>query len=640
MSFSQKLNDRDIDKKPDNRLALKISLVSIILISILILPLSSVDIHNNTAIYLRQADKIVENEGTGMIFPDFESTRGPLYPVILASSFKIMGKTVHSASLVTRLFFSLGIILVYLFGRILYDPSVGIISSVLVMTSYGINYIAEFIDTDIVLPFFILLFTLLYYLSLSRSNRYTALLAGFTLGLALMVKESALLCLGIPLGMPFLAPRGKHLDYTKKSLWVIVATLITLAPWMIVTLKTHGSLLPMFGVVHPEAFQNLVGRSIGSASSSSYLLHLFTFGVKDAFCFFYYDFLQRTTLMAPLMIAGWFTLLLRGLFLRRMNDLILAIPVICFIPLILYTADTHDRTGQLTVVYMLLYVCLASFIGSCIPLMGGFFCNILSRFGKTTIPSKVNHTMLLLIGCVFVGLQLFPKKESTWDKWTRGSNSLAVFTRDKFNAKGRFTNDQLEAAEWIKKNTPIGSKVMADGYSTEPLEFFDVSDKAIPLFRPKSSVSIAFGQVSVREDGDRPIYLFTYSGFRSGAARHRIFYPIFEEDIVSALESHSHGYLVISWRSLFYGTYFEKAKWVELKFANESVRVYEVDLTKFEPVTFENIGVNDTIEEHLFWLKEKHPNEYLMFEEKLKTFSITFDELKDSPLKFPPSQIY
>jgi hypothetical protein len=581
----------------------------------------------------------------GMKFPDFQSTRGPLVPMLLVTGFKLMGKTVHSASLVTRAFFSLGIIIIYLLGRTFYSRTVGILAALLVMTSYGINSIAEFIDTDIVLAFFILLFVLLYYLSLDRAGRSFAILAGFSLGLALMVKESALFCLGIPLGMSILAPKGKHIDYVKKSLWVIGMATITLVPWMITTVVTHGSLLPMLGVAHPKLLQDIVETETpGFGSLFSYWAFLFTFGLKKALSLFYLNFLNEVTDLAPLMIAGWFILFIRGLLLRKNNDLILATSVICFLPFILYVVDTQYRLGEMTIVYMILYVSAANLVVLSITCLTRYASKVSSKFTKLKIfqsivrdPVRVSSRLILLIGSLLIIAQL---SNGTLKTWIRGRHSLAVFSSEPFKVYGRFTTEQQKAAEWLKENASEHAKIIAGGYTHEALDFFDVADYRIPVFQPKKSISIAFGTLKKRESDVRPLYLFTYSGFRSGAPRHRIIYPIFEEDIVGALREENPDYLVISWRSLFYGEYFDKAKWADLKFANQSVRIYEVNLDRFEPVVFENVGVNDTIDEHLVWLKEYYPDEYTLLEEKLEVLGLTVDELTSSRLRFPVGKIY
>ena len=77
-----------------------------------------------------------------------------------------------------------------------------------------------------------------------------------------------------------------------------------------------------------------------------------------------------------------------------------------------------------------------------------------------------------------------------------------------------------------------------------------------------------------------------------------------------------------------------------MKFDNEDVRIYEIHLEGIEPVAFENVGVNETINKHLIWLKNYHPDEYSKLKDKIKLLGLTIDEVKNSPLRFPREQIY
>jgi hypothetical protein len=293
---------------------------------------------------------------------------------------------------------------------------------------------------------------------------------------------------------------------------------------------------------------------------------------------------------------------------------------------------------------MILYVSFASVVISGIPYLARYAAKTGTRFTKLIVfqrltedSARANNGLILLAGSLLVSAQLFG--DGTCKRWVRSQNSLAVFSKESFRVYGRFTTEQQEAAEWLKRNANENAKMVADGYTNEALDFFDVADYDIPLFGPQKSMSIAFDVAQRKQDNARPLYLFTYSGFESGAQRHRIIFPIYEEDIVRAL-GEDPDYLVISWRSLFYGAYFDKAKWAELKFANQSVRIYEINLDKFEPVVFEDIGVNDTINEHLIWLKEHYPDEYVLLEEKIQILGLTVDELRNSQLRFPVGQIY
>ena len=171
------------------------------------------------------------------------------------------------------------------------------------------------------------------------------------------------------------------------------------------------------------------------------------------------------------------------------------------------------------------------------------------------------------------------------------------------------------------------------------MDFFEVADYEIPTFHPKIGISIP-NFSGKRSDNAQPLYLITYSNFDTGSQRHRIIFPIFEEDIMTALKRENPDYLVISGRSSFFRAYFDRARWACLKFENHRVRIYEIHLDRFEPVIFEDIGVNETINEHLIWLEKNYPDEYLSFKANIEALGLTIDELKNSQLRFPREQAY
>ncbi|GAI46929.1 unnamed protein product, partial [marine sediment metagenome] len=129
-----------------------------------------------------------------------------------------------------------------------------------------------------------------------------------------------------------------------------------------------------------------------------------------------------------------------------------------------------------------------------------------------------------------------------------------------FEVYGRYTNEQQEAAKWLKKNASKNAKIIADGYTREALDFFEVADYEIPAFHPTKDIRI-LSSIKKREDNARPLYLITYSNFEDAAKRHRVMFPIFEEDIVSVLKKENPDYLVISGRGSFFRAYFDKARW-------------------------------------------------------------------------------
>jgi len=632
-----------------------IPLIIVIIIALLIFPVKGVPVNNNTAKWLHAASKVLHGQGPGMTSADILAVRRPVFPIILASAFKLGGKAVQSASLATRIFFALEIILIYILGRIFYGIAVGLLSSGLVLTSYGINYVACFIDTDIVLPFFILLFILIYHIALIRSSRIWAVFAGISLGLALMVKESAFFCLGLPFGMFLLAPKGKRWEYGKLGLWVLGALAIPLVLWAIYMFLTADSFLSIFDVVRFQ-YQKLATKLFGYQGPFAflkYLTYLFTTGLPKTINKFYKIYLQEVTPLYFLMIFGWFFVFIRGLISKKKSDLILTILGVCSLPLILRIADYGGRFSQTAMVYMFLYVPLATFVVSSISLLISYAVKFNNKYKKFNIFSSINkkyprlisNLLIVLVGFFLITAQLFAKNRSTWKLWTDSIYSLSIFSKKQFEVYGRYTIEHQEAAEWLKKNTPKNAKIIADGYTHEALDFFEAADYEIPVFRSIKSIHVFSTHIIKRSNNSRPLYFITYSSFDSGSPRHRSIFPIFEEDIVAALKKENPDYLVISGRSSFFRAYFDKARWAYLKFDNlkfsiRSVLIYEIHLERFEPVTFENVGVNETINEHLIWLEKNYPDEYLLFTEKIEALGLTIDEVKNSQLRFPRGQVY
>ena len=615
-------------------------LIIVCLFAMIIVPISGVSITGNSAFFLSLANKILSGENP------VTAGQRPLFLIILASGFKLLGKTVQSASLATRIFFALEIILIYLLGRVFYNKTVGFLSSGLVLTSYGINYIASYIDTDTVISFFILLFVLTYYISLTRSSRIFAVLAGISLGLGLLVKESSLFYLGLPFGMIIFAQKGKRRQYVRLGVWVFGTLVIFLVFLVILAFFYTGTFHTMFE--GQGLFNMISGKMIAYDLTVKYWSHVFTIGFPNAVFKYYKNFLQNITPLSIFMIFGWFFLLIRGLIYKKTSDLILAILVISALPLILRLGDYSDRLGQTTIVYMFLYVALAAFFVSFIRLLIKYIAKFNSKYKKINAfiqplkkhPKFIYYLLIILVGIFSVKAQLFTKdSRGTWKLWTESKYSLSVFSKKPFKVYDRFSTEQQEAAEWLKKNAPKKAKIIADGYANEAMDFFEVADYQIPFFHPTFDSRISPVAILERHDRVRPLYLITYSNFDSGSPGHRCIWPIYEANIIDSMQVKP-DYLVISGRGLFFSSYFDKAKWVSLKFDNQLVRIYEIHFERFEPVPFENVGVNDSINGHLIWLEKNYPDEYSSLKKMLESAGLTVEELKNSPLRFPRGKVY
>jgi hypothetical protein len=630
-------------KIPSNVVKEMAPLLVVVVLSVLVLPIAGVQVGNNTSRWLTEANYLSKAKGSGPAIQGSLTVRRPLLPLMIAAAYKIGGKSVHSAVVLVRIFFAFELVLIYLIGRVFYNAAVGLLSFGLVLTSFGINSIAKSVDTDIVQPFFILLFVLMYFLALRHERRVLALLAGLSLGLAFLIKETAVFCLGIPIGIIIFAPKRKKWPYGKIFLWFLATLLVPVVLWVIYMFAQTGSLSDVLKRLYTD-WTYRIGQ--GSAPLTKWF-HLFSTGLKKAGLGYYHGFLQKVTPLAFLLPMSWIFVLIRGILKKKNSDLILGIFCGCALPIILQLGYEGDRIGQTTSVYMILYISLAVCVVSASRSFGGWFANLGEEKKKLSGPSPslshpafvISTVLIAVIGIFMMGKQLFSRNLSTWTSWTAEGDSLALFIKKPFEIYGRYTIFQEEAAQWLKKNAPSAAKIMADGYTNEALDFFDVAPYNIPSFRPVREIRIYQG-LPVNPEKVRLLFFFTYSRFDSGIERNRAVYKVPEEDILAVLKNENPKYLVFSSRSLFFKYYFEKASWARLVFDNERVVIFEIQTEKLSPVSFPKLGVNEAIDGHVAWLEKNQHDEYHTLLKLIESLGLTLQNIKDTPLRIPNGQTY
>jgi len=612
-------------------------------LALLILPIAGVQVGNNTSRWLTEASHIVKETGVGSGIQSELMARRPLFPLIIAGGFKLWGKSVHSAVLVTRIFFALELVLIYFIGRIFFNIAVGLLSSAFVMTSYGINLIAKTVDTDIVHPFFILLFVLIYYLALRRESWVLSLLSGVCLGLAILIKETAIFCLVVPLGIVIFAPKGKRWPHGKTFLWLLTALIVPLLIWAAYLFIHKSSIKGLLD----NAYAAATYRISGGGGLLAKWKFLFTTGLAKSVSGYYHAFLLKISSLAVFMVLGWAFICVRGVIKKKLSDLTLGILIICALPILLQLGYEGDRLGQMTIVYMVLYIAFAAFVFSAMSWLVQQGRKLIAKKKKDEVvapqtPKKALYTayvLTALVGIVMAGTQLFSKDLSTWKLWTEPGDALAIFVKKPFEVYGRFTSFQEDAAAWLKNNSKPETKIIADGYTNEALDFFDVAATKIPVIHPVREILISANPPAIQEK-TRPLFLFTYSNFDSGIDRARGLYAVFESDILAVLKAENPRYLVLSGRSLYLKTYFEKASWSRLVFNNQRVVVYEIRADQAGPISFQQVGVNEEFNDHAAWLEKNHPDEYPNFLKTIAALNLTLDEIKKSPLLLPKGQTY
>ena len=105
--------------------------------------------------YMSYALNMIQGKG----YVDFDGamsvTRGPVFPLVIAWCYWLLGVSPWSAFWAVRIFCVLNPVVVYALGKELFSKRVGIAASILVLTSYSVSF-WSYRHLDAVWPFFTL----------------------------------------------------------------------------------------------------------------------------------------------------------------------------------------------------------------------------------------------------------------------------------------------------------------------------------------------------------------------------------------------------------------------------------------------------------------------------------------------------
>jgi len=213
------------------RLALLIFLLAYTAILLLYLDYAPIRWDETPHLY----DGLLFSRGYLQEFMQRSSRYPPLFTVMTAFYFKILGISVFSSRLVAVTFGVLSIWGVFELAHRLYGPRNALISSVLLASMPGFIWLSRMALLETMLIFFFLISLLLFFSWMQTNNDRMLLLSGVTLGLAFLVKYQALVAGIVMLVSVFLWGRVHILAKIRKfSLMLIIAAAIAL-PWVLLT---------------------------------------------------------------------------------------------------------------------------------------------------------------------------------------------------------------------------------------------------------------------------------------------------------------------------------------------------------------------------------------------------------------------
>jgi 4-amino-4-deoxy-L-arabinose transferase-like glycosyltransferase len=345
--------------------------VYILLLGIVTFYTYEIQIASDMIWYMNAALNISQGKGYTAMDGSLALSRGPIFPFLIATSYKLLGASPWSAFWVVRIFCILNPLVIYLLGKKLYNKWVGFVAGLFILTSYSVNF-WSYRHIDAVWPFFAIFGSYLTLCGFENKKLRYFFLSGLSFGIAILTKEVSLLFLPIPL-LLFLCTK----EYRNKgqSYGVIVNTLsavVILLPWLYF-LQGHGGLKLLMGQAGMRAWEDIaVTSSSASVSDFSSLIDCIFGYMSGSIKYFYggrHSLFTNITI-APVFLIAWIFISLRSLVDK--NSKILLLYCLPIFPVLIVVGKNDWRLGQGIYFLLISYLALAVLISWLVEIVSAY----------------------------------------------------------------------------------------------------------------------------------------------------------------------------------------------------------------------------------------------------------------------------
>ena len=194
----------------------------------------------------------------------------PIFDVVIAFFFRILGASVFSGRIVSVTFGVLSIWCVFEFAYRFYGPRNALLSSILLASMPGFIWLCRVALIETALLFFFSLLLLLFFSWIHTDNIKILFLCGVSLGLSFLVKYNALVGALIMLASTFLLWRERILTKLSRFSLIIITAMMTILPWVFSKYELYLS-----GMFERWLYSVQVGSTAALAYSTRYPTPIF-----------------------------------------------------------------------------------------------------------------------------------------------------------------------------------------------------------------------------------------------------------------------------------------------------------------------------------------------------------------------------
>ena len=543
--------------------------------------------------------------GKGYTFMDGSPIfrKAPLWPLMIALSYWLLGVSPWSAFWVVRIFAILNPIIIYFLGKKFYGKWIGFSAGLLVLSSYSLNY-WSYRHLDAVWGFFVLLSILTIYLALEKRGYIYFILSAVFMGFAYLVKQAPVLLFPLPFLVWALVE-----DYRdKKSLkYAFIYPLLIgamISPWIYYVYSyTENIKLALFGAGGEPAANAILNPNLFQVAKNYFLglLAYYNGGSQS---------LSANFSIAPLFVLAWLFTFFRAIRRDRVS-VILAICLFLLSPYISHVGRNNLRLGQLIIFLLLTYLVTANFLWT----FGKYTLSKLSHFGKrslTRLPQNL-FGLLLIFGViyiqVFVGFKgdknccAFFQRSFLYQRLFKNNNRLTVDLHYERNKK---------VAAWIRNNLSEGSKLMMSKPSeAKPIYFYSMAD--YPIFIMPVIQSNKLKNLSEGQPNNSKIFISSWTD--KNDPRNKI-YVLTENDLLASIDKNQVDYIIIGEIRNYLSLYlninkgFKKIK----EFEQGKIKIYKI--LKLQKIGNFRTMVSERVVTYLNELNAKDRHKFNWYKDK------------------------
>lgn len=538
--------------------------------------------------------------------------RAPGFPGLIAAAYAVLGVSVYSAFWIIRLFAILNPVVIFFVGHKLFNRWVGLIASLLYVTSYNVNY-WSYRHLDAVWPPLGLLAILALVLAFERRSWIYAAISGATLGLTFIIKEIVIVFLPLPLLAWALLHRYRHRRNGVGIAIFGLSFLIVLAPWFAYVHAQTGSLENLLGFGGATVGQTFASGEVEGAGFdllagiSTYITGLsqYAFSTTNEYS------LIANFVLWPLFAVAWLYTLVVAL-IRRQSEALLLLAAGLFSPLLAYFGVRDFRLGQGVFFFGLTYLASANFLYQLTPLLIAGLQRIQRQIPFAPL---LRRAIPITIVTLCLGLQMFAAAPSNTVFLKRSGVVQWLFGQGGgMDLSGRYTAEVNRVGDWITENIPEGSRFAMSFHSTaRPIFFYSEGLYPVHLMPVLST-----GEPLPTHENRESQIVFMSAVRPDPHPRSRL-YALREADLLGMLGERDISYVAVTPQRNFLSLYFANNRGFEqvAAFGGGQYRIFKVDQPT--PISSEQYKPLITVAatQYLARLRQEDPPRY---EDLIKRF--------------------